>query len=109
MERFLKILKNAAMAFFAFTISLFVSLKSGDAINLKLVASGCRNREFLSFAQFATAFFVPFLMWVALLMATIPVDKRIRKQLRFYGGIGFTIAIVVGELLAVFVFLVRYV
>ena len=104
-----KIAKNVGIGFLAFAIGIVVSLKSGDIINNKLAAAGYRNRDFLGHIKFIVTFAVPFLMWVAVFIATIPAAEHVRKQIRSYAGIGLALAIVGGELLAVFAYLVRYV
>ena len=109
MERFSNIVQKVSIASLAFTIGLLVSLKSGDIINQKLITSGYRSREFLAYMRFIVAFVVPLLMWLAVLTASIPAAQHIRRQFRLYGAVGFAVAALVGELLAAFVFLVRYV
>ena len=109
MKDFSKIAKNVGIAFLAFAIGIVVSLKSGDIINNKLAAAGYRNRDFLGYIHFIVAFTVPFLMWLAVLIATAPASQLARKQIRSYTGIGLALAILGGELLACFAFLVRYV
>ena len=109
MKSFSRIAKKVTIAFLAFAIGIVISLKSGDIINNKLVAAGYRNRDFLGYIHFIVAFTVPFLMWLAVLIVTIPASQQVRKQIRSYTAMGLALAILGGELLAVFVFLVRYV
>jgi hypothetical protein len=109
MKGFPRVLIKTGIVLLAFGIGLLVSLKSGDIINHTLIASGYHSRDFLAHVRFIVAFIVPFLMWLAVLAATIPVAHHMRRQLRLYGGMGFGVAALAGELLAIFVFLVRYV
>ena len=104
-----KIVQNIGIAFLAFAIGAVVSLKSGDIINNKLAAAGYRNRDFLGHIKFIVTFAVPFLMWLAVLIATVPAAEQVRKQIRSCTGIGLALAVLGGELLALFAYLVRYV
>ena len=108
-KNFSKKLQNVSITFLALGVGLILSLKCGDIVNNRLAASGYRDRDFLGTIRFFVVFFVPLLLWLVVFLTTTPVAHQVRRQLRYFAGIGFALAILVGELVAVFVFLVRYV
>ena len=93
----------------ALAVGLILSIKFGDIINNKLTAYGYRDRDFLSYVMFLVVFIVPVLLWLVVFLTTTTVSHRARRQVRYCTGIGSALAIVAGELMAFFVFLVRYV
>jgi len=109
MNTFWKIIQNVSITFLALAIGLILLLKSGDIVNNKLAASGCHDRDFLGYIRFVVVFIAPSLLWLIVFLATIPAAHHVRKQLRCCTGIGFALAILAGELMAGFAFLVRYV
>ena len=100
---------NFGLLLVSFFLGPLVSLKTGDIINHELVASSYRNREFLSYVRILVVLTVPSLLWLVLIIVTIPARQQIRKQIRLYTGIGVAISMLAGVLFAVFVDLVRYV
>jgi len=109
MKSFSKTIQNVSITLLALAAGLIFLLKSGDFVNNKLAASGYRDRDFLGYIRFLVVFIAPVLLWLVVFLTTTPVAHQVRRQLRYFAGIGFALAILVGELVAVFVFLVRYV
>jgi len=108
-KNFSKKLQNVSITFLALGVGLTLSLKCGDIVNNRLAASGYRDRDFLGTIRFFVVFFVPLLLWLVVFLTTIPAARQIRRQLRLCTGIDCALATLVGELVAVFAFLVRYV
>ena len=109
MMKFFKIAQNVGLTLFALAAGLILSLKSGDIVYSKLAASGYRDRDFLGYISFFVIFIVPVLLWLVVFLTTNQASHQVRRQLRFCTGIGIALAILAGELVAIFSFLVRYV
>lgn len=109
MNTFWKIIRNIGITLLALAVGLILLLRSGDIVNNKLAASGYHDRDFLGYIRFVMVFTVPSLLWLVVFLTTIPAARHVRKQLRYCTGIGFALAILAGELMAAFAFLVRYV
>lgn len=108
-KTFSKTLENVSITVLALAAGLILSLKSGDIINNQMAAFGYRDRDFLAYVRFFVVFVTPVVLWLVVFLTTAPVSHPVRRQLRFCTGIGFALAVLAGELVAVFTFLVRYV
>ena len=109
MKNFSKTIQNVSVTLLALAVGLILSLKSGDIVNNKLTASGCRDRDFLGYIRFFVAFIVPVLLWFVIFLTTTSTTHQARRQIRYCTGIGVVLAIIAGELVAFFTFIVRYV